>query len=115
MIHKVGLILLSFAALTSAADARDRKDRGDRNEAPSNCEKQMTVQGERATTRSAAEDKAKKAWQIAAKDRHGAYYNDPQKAYTPSNLGHDNPECSEDPDRWMKRWACTWTAAPCRR
>lgn len=119
---KIWIFLFSLAMLPGSilsVEARDRdRDRRDRYEerrAPDTCKPMLTVRGDRAFSREGAVKEATKAWAIAAKTQYGLPYSDIQRGWTNPDAKVDNPNCFADPDRWAKKWECSYSMAPCIR
>lgn len=106
------LMAIAYTAAPADARDRDRRDRDDRRGQEA-CKPLLKERGDRATNREAAIKNAFKAWEIAAKNSYGVAYAKAENAWTDPRSTRDNPNCFDDPERWVKKWECTWEAKPC--
>ena len=109
---------LVITAMPAEARERDRNRNRSSDEQTTpgkTCQKMLKERGDRARTREAAVKNAFKAWEIAAKNSYGVSYAKSENAWTDPKNPVDNPNCFDDPERWVKKWECTWEARPCLR
>lgn len=109
-----GMITLVVTAGVAEAKKERYRDREEVRSGPT-CQKMIKERGDRAFTRNQAVENAKKAWIIAAKNAHGVDYARLETAWTDPDSRVDNPSCFSDPERWAKKWECTYVAKPCLR
>ena len=108
-------LALTIAAVPAHARDRDRdrRDRDDDRRGQEACKPMLKERGDRAANREDAIKNAFKAWEIAAKNSYGVSYAKSENAWTDPRSTRDNPNCFDDPERWIKKWECTWEAKPC--